>query len=330
MIFPLAFLARRYHRIDSCMTEKTSQDDKLFAEAFDLIIRHQTDPADPLVRDQIRRWRGCDPSHEAVWAEAMAIHVMAGRVVQARRGESKAPAGISRRSLIFGGGAVLAAWGVGALVGPGILLRAQADHMTATAELRRVSLPDGSLAALGPDSAIRSHFSPHSRRVELLSGMAFFDVAPDAGRPFLAVVDALEVTASGAFDLGWNAGFLSVALERGRADVTSAAGNGTLSAGEWLTLDRESGDVERGWREPGQIAAWRDGVLMVDREPVSSVVARIARWQPGRVAIVTPSLGRQRVSGVYNLTSPESALKAVVQPYGGMVRRLSSWLTIIS
>ncbi|EHD19965.1 DUF4880 domain-containing protein [Brenneria nigrifluens DSM 30175 = ATCC 13028] len=316
------------------MTEKTSQDDKLFAEAFDLIIRQQTEPANPLVREQIRRWRGRDPSHEAVWAEAMEIHVLAGQVVQARRGESRASAGISRRSLVFGGAAALAAWGVGSLVAPGVLLRVRADHITATAELRRISLADGTLVALGPDSAIRSRFTPRERRVELLSGMAFFEVAPDDGRPFQAVADDLEVAASGAFDLGWNAGFLSVAVERGRAEAAlptaSSAGGGTLSAGEWLTFDQESGGVERGWREPGRIALWRDGLLLVDREAVASVVARIARWQPGRVVIATPELGRRRVSGVYNLTSPQSALQAVVQPYGGTVRQLSSLLTVIS
>ncbi|MCL2891674.1 FecR family protein [Brenneria tiliae] len=312
------------------MTEKTSQDDKLFAEAFDLIIRQQTEPANPLVREQIRRWRGRDPSHEAVWAEAMDIHVMAGQVVQARRGASRAPAGISRRSLVFGGAAALAAWGVGSLVAPTVLLRARADHITATAELRRISLADGTLVALGPDSAIRSQFTPHGRRVELLSGMAFFEVAPDDERPFQALADDLEVAASGAFDLGWNAGFLSVAVERGRAVAASPGGGGTLAAGEWLTFDQESGGVERGWREPGRIALWRDGLLVVDRESVASVVARIARWQPGRVVIATPDLGRRRVSGVYNLTSPESALQAVVQPHGGTVRRLSSWLTVVS
>ncbi len=315
------------------MTEAESPEDKLFEEAFDLLIRLKNDPANPVTHELLKKWRARSAAHEAVWSEAVTIHSMANKVVRKRHAAEQETNGVSRRTLLLGIGAAAVATGAGLMFGPALLLQAQADHLTATGEMRRITLPDGSRITLGPDSAIRSAMNVDGRRVELLAGMAYFEVEPDSTRPFQVVAGDLIVTVVGtAFDLSMDADTTSVAVDHGLVDVTigTAAPDQNLSAGQWLSLDQGTGAVERGEREAGQVAAWRDGVLVAQGETVAAVVARIARWQPGRVVIADSALGNQRISGVYNLDKPLNALRAVVGPHGGKVREVTPWLTVIS
>lgn len=318
-----------------------SQDEKLFEEAFDLIIMLQAAGDKPQIRALITSWRARGPAHEAAWLEALNIHSLSGDLLQVTaapssvRATSAARPGFTRRQILLGGGAVLAAGAMAALVGPQLLTPFRADASTSTAQLQHVRLEDGTELALGPDSAIRYQFTPRERRLELLAGMVYVDVASDDARTFRAVAREVQVsTTDSAFDLSEDASLLSVALARGHADVL-IAGNSEpvspgLAAGDWLTLDRRSQLVEHGRRTAEQVGAWRDGTLVVDGETIASVVARIARWQPGKVMIASAELGAQRVSGVYNLSDPLSALQAAVQPRGGKVREFTPWLTVIS
>lgn len=316
------------------MIDETSKDDKIFEEAFDLIIRQHSDRENPVTRALIRSWRSRSPAHEAAWSEAMHIHSMSGEVVRVRQAVTMPKPNLSRRRFVLGGGVALATLGVGLLAGPELLLRIKADNKTTTAELRHFSLEDDTLVSLGPDSAITSTFTSTRRRVELLEGMAYFNVAADETRPFQAVADKFEVSSfSGGFDLSIDAGIINIAVERGDAGVLiggSTRQDLTLVTGDWLSIDGETLNVERGRRTPEQIAAWRSGMLVVEQETISSVVARIARWKRGKVLIADRSLGAQKISGVYNLHNPVSALAAAVQPRGGTVRELTPWLTVIT
>jgi transmembrane sensor len=311
------------------------EDDKLFEEALDLIIRLQNDPTNPVPQELIRRWRSRSPDHEAAWAEVAEIHGLAGKVFTDKRTAQRRKNRISRRKVVLGGGAAAIAAATAAVYGPDLILRSKADHVTSTAELRRITLSDGSIAMLGPDSAIAVSFNEQVRRVELLAGMVFFDVANEKSRPFWAVADDLTATALGtAFDVSKDAGFLSVSVDHGLVEIATPKSRLTnmqrLTPGEWLTLDEKATTVERGKRDVGQIAAWRDGMIVAERETVSAVVAKIARWHRGRIMIAGPNFGSRRISGVFDLHDPVAALEAVVHPHGGKVRQLSPWLTVVS
>ena len=72
--------------------------------------------------------------------------------------------------------------------GPQVLLRMQADYITAKGEVRTVHLADGSKVELDSASAIRLDYDGVQRRISLLQGSAIFDVAPRVGqetRPFV-------------------------------------------------------------------------------------------------------------------------------------------------
>lgn len=314
------------------MTADPPPDNGLFEEALDIVIRLQNAPANPVTLDLIRHWRARSPQHDAAWREAAELHGMAGRVLSDQTASGTGGGGPSRRA-VLGGVAGLALTAGAVLHGPGAWLRLRSDHMTATAEVTRLRLADGTDVTLGPASAIR--LGADGSRVDLLEGAACFDLPRADGRPFEAAVGDLAVRCTDAsFNLSRESGILSVGIERGSLAATppraGPAGPERLQAGDWLRVDEASGRIERGRLLPGQFAAWRSGQLLADDETVAAVVAQIGRWHPGRIVMVGSSLGAQRISGVFDLRSPLLALAAVVHPFDARVRSLSPWLTVVS
>ncbi|POR48615.1 FecR family protein [Bosea psychrotolerans] len=318
------------------MTEAAPDLDRLLDEAIDLVIRLQNDPGNPVAVEMIRAWRARGPAHEQIWARIASAHGMAGKVLTDRRkAEQRAALGLSRRNLVIGGAIGLGAVGAGSLMMSDALLQPRADHRTAKGEIRQVALPDGSMATLGPDSALALAYGPGERRVTLLQGMAFFEVAPDAARPFRVQTGYLAATALGtAFDVSSDAGIVTVSVDHGlveaRVPDSALVSGERLGAGDWMAFDAASQSLDRGRREAGQVAMWRDRLIVAEQEPVSALIARIGRWLPGRIVVAGSLSGSQKVSGLFDLRDPARALDAVVHPTGGHVRRISSFLTVIS
>ncbi|GGF78371.1 iron dicitrate transporter FecR [Azorhizobium oxalatiphilum] len=306
---------------------------RLFREAADLAIRLQNDPANPVSQEMVRLWVARGPAHATAWAQVAEIHGMTGSILAAQR-KAESGRGLSRRTLLAGGVLALGAAGAGSLVLPQAMLQARADYVTHTAEIRRIDLPDGSIMTLGPDSAVGLAYTPQNRGVTLLAGMAYFEVA-GAAAPFRVVFEDVAATASDSlFDVSSDGGFLSVSVGQGEVEVhephSVLKSGARLVAGDWLTLGMSSHEVTRGTRETFQVGAWREGVIVAERETVSAMVAKIARWQPGRVVVADPFLGARVVSGVFDLKEPLSALEAVVRPFGAHVRRVGGYVTVIS
>lgn len=316
--------------------KEVSEERRLFREAADLAIRLQNDADNPVSVEMVRVWVSRSPAHEAAWGRVAAIHGMTGKVLaDHKRSDKQSSLGLTRRNLMIGGALGLGGIATGSWVLPDLLLEARADYITSTAELKRIPLPDGSTATLGPDSAIALNFSERRRNINLLAGMAYFEVAGDAARPFVVETAALAATALGtAFDVSNDAGVVSVSVDHGLVEAAapglSASGAERLGAGEWLTFDPATHSLNRGSRDAFQIAAWRSGMIIAEKETVSALVARIARWQSGKVVIANPYLGSKVVSGVFDLRDPLRALDAVVRPFGAKVRRLTPFMTVIS
>lgn len=309
-----------------------SEERRLFREAADLAIRLQNDAANPVSVEMVRNWISRSPAHEAAWRRVATIHGMAGKILSDRK---KATTGPSRRNFIVGGVAALTAAGVGSLMLPDLIIKAQADHLTKVGEIKSIPLSDGSVVTLGPDSAIGIGFTDRLREISLLAGMAYFEVASDSARPFTVESGSFKArTQAAAFDFSNDADVVSVSVDQGLIDVTApgfpANGKEQLSAGEWINFDPNNRVLNRGSREISQIAVWRKGMIVAENESVSSLVARIARWQSGKVFVADRYLGSKIVSGVFDLNNPIRALEAVVRPFGAKVRQVAPYVTVIS
>lgn len=309
-------------------------DRQLFIEATDLAIRLQDDPGDEASVEKIKAWVAQSPEHARMWARVCEIHGMAGKVLF-DRWQARDRGKLSRRTVIKSGMLGLASVGTGYLVIPGIIMNARADHRTGTGEIQAIELSNSSMIALGPETAIAIDSTDDETRIDLLSGMAYFQIASDFGHRLEVVAGPLTATTLDAvFEVSIDAGNITVFTESGSVDSRIAgpvAGNTEqLDAGSWITLDSATNLYTRGIREAAQVARWRDGLLVAENETVSTLVAKISRWHRGMVLIVDPGLETLRVSGVFDLSDPLDALRAVVSPFGGNVREFAGVVTITS
>lgn len=322
------------------MTEDKPLDDALFQQAVDLMIHWQTGQHDPEVIAAVEHWKRQSPQHAEMWAEMLDIHQLAGealasptpRSMNVPEVTSLASRRFSRRQILWGSAAALAAVGVSTAFGPQLLLKAGADFTTDTAQTRQIPFGTGTRILLGPDSAVNCRITEQERQVELLAGLAYFEVSSDNTLPLKINAGGLNIlTTRGQFDISYDDHSVRTMVASGSVEIArSETRYDSLTAGDWLKLNTRNDDIARGEGDIQQVAAWRDGRVLADNEPLDTVISRIARWQPGKVIITSSQLGAERVNGLYHLNNPLDALKAAVRPYGGRVHQLSPWLTIIS
>lgn len=218
---------------------------------------------------------------------------------------------------------------------PSIQLRLASDHRTEVGESRRLSLDDGSVVHLAPDSAIAVAFAAGARDVILLRGEAFFEVAPDRNRPFSVRAGDLDATVTGtSFDVGLTDRSFSVAVATGSVRVAQAGKPAEsavdLGPGQGVVVDRATGRTTDMSLAPSSVAAWRAGRLIVENARLTDVVETIGRYRAGGIVVASASLRGKRVTGVYDLNDPDGALRVLAAPYGGAVRAFTPYLLVLS
>lgn len=326
---------------------ETDMSRKIAEEAAGWMIALQEEPGDIQCRQRFESWLDQSPQHRHVWERLQVTWHAFGATAPAFENAWKdaprdvAPAtdryrprrraGFIQRAGFFAAAAAAMAC-LAVFVRPVLILRMEADHMTATAESRTVTLEDGSLVHLAGASAIAVDFKEGRRAVRLLAGEAFFEVTRDKSRPFTVDADGLDVTVLGTkFDVQRAGDITTVALAEGAVTASVLGGKAeVLAPGDLLTADRQTGAVSRTTVPVADIAGWRNGQLFVVDATIGSVVEQIRRYHPAWLSLPDSALASRRVTGFYDLRQPDQALEALVGPYGGKVRRISPAARLIS
>lgn len=307
----------------------------LSRQATAWLVQLDDEPDDNALREQFGDWLAADPSHRAAWQETVRVSELlsaAGSMpatMQTAHLNGYREFARARTLAVFGLAACLA-W----IFAPDLSLRLRSDAMTSTAELRVVRLEDGSVAHLAPDTAIAFANGPRGRTLTLLQGEVWFDVAHDAARPFRVTAGTSTVTVLGtAFSVGRYDTGTQVAVQRGHVAVTTAddatkPGPTELVAGQSLSL--RAGTALRGTIRPDRVASWREGVAIVDDQPIGDVIDRLRPWYKGYIVTRGPGLTSRRVSGIYDLRDPDLALEALTKAHKVAVSHISPWLRIVT
>lgn len=309
-------------------------DDDLLAEAVDWRMRIDAAPGDGALRSALDAWLVSSPAHRAAWRDVERMTRVA-QALPVDYADPKSPVLGGRRGLRRAAFAALALAACLAFVFlPTLQLWLASDHSTATAELRSITLDDGSIVSLDAASAIAVRYGAARREVALLSGRAFFEVVPAADRPFVVVVDDATVTVTAtAFDVRSSAQTTSVAVQSGTVEVALDHGRrpaAMLTRGQRLDIDRKSDRVAKADIAPDDVASWRNRRLIVDRATVADVVEELGRHYPGVVLMHDRALGDRLVSGVFDLRQPIEALQAAVRTHDGSVTRITPYVVVIS
>jgi transmembrane sensor len=291
-------------------------------------------------------WIAANPAHSEAYAQVEAsweASATAGSRIAAQEADELAVyldamdhgKDVRRKTRRLGAVAILlAALFAGSvwLLHPNLFQNLTAQYASASGERRDITLTDGTRVLLDADSALDERFSAGERRVALLRGSAFFDVAHGDQRPFVVNAANGEIHDIGTrFDVNLTSDDgAAVTLESGEAlvNIDDMPEKVVLKPGNRLHFNKAGADpVET--VDLQDALAWRGGRFVFYRARLSDVVSEIARYRRGRIIIVGSSLGLQRVTGSFALADTDAALASLQSIVGFRLTSLGGALTVL-
>lgn len=296
-------------------------------------VRMQSGDATESDRTGHAEWLAASPENRVAYARLGTLWGDLDRVPDPRLRTAHVPTaasspGMGRRAFLTGSAATVGLAGYVTLAGlPDFWT---SDYATGTAEQRDVALADGSRMSLDADTAVAVDFTDQQRRVALLRGRAYFNVAKNSLRPF--VVDAAKGTTTA---LGtrfavheWD-GTVTVAVEESAVSVAAPDGSvATLRVGQNASYGRD-GISEIGAVDIVNEMAWRRGKLIFEDRPLRQVIADVNRYRPGTIQITDRRLNNLRVSGIFDVRNPEGVLDAIGAALPVRLTRLTDYIVLV-
>ena len=197
------------------------------------------------------------------------------------------------------------------------------EFVTQIGQRSSITLADGSTVVLDTASRIQVLFDAQVRRVELLAGQAWFEVAKNQPQPFIVEAGGRRVTAHGtAFDVRLDGpDQVQITLIEGRVSVEALKAPGADSASSADRVDLLPGDqLLAGATRPAtkrktdvaKATSWREGQLIFDDDTLTAAVAEVNRYSTKKIVLADPRLGALRMSGVFIAGHSESFLETLV------------------
>jgi transmembrane sensor len=207
---------------------------------------------------------------------------------------------------------------VGVYVGFRTQLSSTEIH-TQSGERREVTLSDGSVVRLSPNTDLSVYLQPRVRSVVIARGEALFRVAKDASRPFVVDAARAKVQAIGTmFSVARNDDSVIITVTEGVVRVTPGAtsidaGQSqkagfaiSLVANERVSISDHgvAGAVRKVESTP--VIDWGDNRLVFENATVADVVNRFNRRNSIQILLSDSALGKRTVSGIFDAADPQS------------------------
>jgi transmembrane sensor len=289
---------------------------------------------DAAQRERFEAWLAADPAHRAAYASVerawtgMANAGVDDRILSMRRAALGAPRHARRAwirpTAIAALGLVAIALVVGIVFRPGPwgADHGDSEYVTQVGERSSITLTDGSAVVLDTNSRIKVAFDSQVRRVQLLAGQVWFEVAKNQPRPFVVEAGDRKVTAHGtAFDVRLDDhDRVQVTLIEGRVSVEALNPTG---AGPNIPVEHEDllpGDqlIVTGTRpatkrktDVAKAISWRDGQIIFDDDTLAAAVAEVNRYSAKKIVLADPRLASLRMSGVFIAGHSDSFVETV-------------------
>ena len=189
-------------------------------------------------------------------------------------------------------------------------------HRTDFGEQRSIALSDGSIVVLNTLSEVAVHYDAETRRVELLSGQALFDVASDPQRPFVVETGSVALNVLGTrFSVYRTPESTSLAVVEGVVRAVSRrqpeqellvrAGQGAVAAADGTIARNDEIDVTKA-------IAWTERRLIFEDAPLEHVISEFNRYNRRPLVVQDPQLAERRITSVF-FANDVSALVAFLE-----------------
>ncbi|MEL7137979.1 MAG: FecR domain-containing protein [Pseudomonadota bacterium] len=200
---------------------------------------------------------------------------------------------------------------------PSLRLYLVADAVTGVVA-ERTALASGDGVHLDAGSAIADNTAGGVRAVTLFEGAAVFDVARGA-QPFVVSVGDAEVTVLGTvFETALRPDGFTVSVVEGVVEVRIAASVWSVERGSRLEWSPGRGGTV-GPIDIDDVAAWRRGQLVVKDMPLGDIAEIIDRRVRGDIVVLGSALAQTRISGNFDLTDPQAAIRVLAAIAGAEV-----------
>jgi transmembrane sensor len=175
------------------------------------------------------------------------------------------------------------------------------------------SLPDGSAGWLNSGSVLKYNPVFSKKRQVQLTGEAWFDVQPSDVQFQVKTAD-FNVNVLGtefnvtAYEDDY---FSQVVLVNGKVNVTGNKQilNQTLSPGERILVYPAENKFNIRTVDTESLTAWKDGLLLLDHEPLELAVKRIERWYNVEIIVEDELLKKYRFKATFEDEPLEEVLK---------------------
>ena len=122
-------------------------------------------------------------------------------------------------------------------------------------------------------------FTGNERRVELVSGEAYFDVSKDKARPFIVHNKNLDLTVLGTrFNIQSYADEQEIVTTLVEGAVRLSSNKAVLRPGEQAVYDKTTGTTQIETVDTELFTAWRHGRLVFKSARLESVLKQLSRW----------------------------------------------------
>ena len=280
-------------------------------EAARWAARMDGDAWDTQAEAALAQWLAGDPRRPGALLQAQAAWMwLDGAAAEPTAAAAPVRDFLTRRRLLVGGSAIAASAVAAMLLLPGN------DYVTGVGEIRRVPLPDGSLAAINTASRLEVDASPALRRIVLKQGEAWFQVAKDTARPFVVEAGNITVRATGtAFSVRRRDGGADVYVTEGTVEVTTRDGGGAqpiaAGAGMFFTDDAQAHPLASDSAAIDRVLAWRTGEIALDGQTLGSAVGEFNRYNRRQLVVRDPALLNEQLDGTFHTDNPAEFARAV-------------------
>lgn len=223
------------------------------------------------------------------------------------------------------------------VIGVGVILRQQHNvilHSTNETTTTRgskstVKLPDGTMVMLNANSSLKydDDFKKDKREV-ILEGEAYFDVAHDAGRPFIIHTHTADIKVLGTvFNVrSFKGGYFETALIKGKVSVylkNKAEGSFVLRPGQKLVVEDKENKSDRGTAGSVKIdtitimdslvaeTSWTKDQLVFADKPLVDIAAELEKIFAVKIVFKSDKAKQVRYNGSYSDTDLNEILDII-------------------